>query len=163
MLYAMLRYLENGHKRYLYMALSGHGHPLSPRRRLLYLCGASAALPGDLLHSPGHKNSAGTGMRRYSGPSLSCWRSAYYLIGGAYLATACMRAFAGTLTGAETAMPADPTMPQSPLAIPETAISITNILDRCRRGVATWRPGGSHPWLWLEPAQSPSAPLACSF
>ena len=53
MLYSILRYLENGHKRYLYLLV------LSRKRDGVHLCSAGSAFPGNLFHRPGHKKKLG--------------------------------------------------------------------------------------------------------
>lgn len=126
MLYAMLRFLENGHKRYLYwLSLAMVIHFTAKETAFIYAAQALLFL-GIYFIAQVTKNSWGGNERQFRA-FIILLAIGILSIGGA-LGYGVYEHSTGTLTSTETAMPADPTMPHSPLAMPETAISITNIL-----------------------------------
>ena len=126
MLYAILRYLENGNKRYLYLvALTLVIHFTAKETAFIYAAQALFFLTiyfiAQVTRNPWYGN------ERQFRTFIILLAVSILLVGGA-LGYGLYERSGGTLTGAETAMPADPTMPQSPLAMVETGISVTNIL-----------------------------------
>ncbi len=126
MLYAMLRYLENSHKRYLYMlVLSLIIHFTAKETAFIYAAQALLFLAVYFIAQV--TRNTWDGKENHFRTFIILLAVGILLTGGALGYSLYARA-GDTLTGAETAIPADPTMPQSPLAAPESAISITTIL-----------------------------------
>jgi len=126
LLYAILRFLENGNKRYLYwVALALVIHFTAKETAFIYAAQAMVFLAiyfiAQVTRSPWQGNE--TRYRAF----IILLAVSILLVGGA-LGYGLYEGSGGTLTGTETAAPADPTMPQSPLASPESAISLTTIL-----------------------------------
>ncbi len=126
MLYAILRYLENGNKRYLYLlTLALVVHFTAKETAFIYAAQALSFLAiyfiAQVTKNPWGENE---GLFRAFVILLAV---SILLIGGA-LGYGLYARSAETLSGTETAMPADPTMLHSPLAAPETGMSITTIL-----------------------------------
>lgn len=126
MLFAILRYLENGNKRYLYLiSLSLIIHFTAKETAFIYAAQALLFLAiyfiAKVTSKPwdGHK----TQFRAF----IILLAVGILLAGGA-LGYNLYTQSSGTLTSAETAMPVDPNMPQSPLSMPETGTSLTTIL-----------------------------------
>ena len=125
LLYAILRYLENGNKRYLYwVSLALVIHFTAKETAFIYAAQALLFLTiyfiAQVTQKPWQENE--TLFRTF----IILLAISILLVGGAFGYGLYERS-GGTLTGAETAMPADPTMPQSPLASPESAISLISI------------------------------------
>jgi predicted membrane-bound mannosyltransferase/sugar lactone lactonase YvrE len=126
MLYAILRYLENGNKRYLYLiTLSLVIHFTAKETAFIYA--AQALLFLGIYFIAQVTNKPWDGNETQFRAFIILLAISILLIGGA-LGYGIYERSAGTLTSAETAMPADPTMPKSPLAAPEASISITTVL-----------------------------------
>jgi len=126
LLFAILRYLENGNKRYLYLvSLSLVIHFTAKETAFIYAAQALLFLAiyfiAQVTHNPWEENEKQFRM------FIILLAVSILLIGGALGYSFYERA-GDTLTSIETAMPADPTMPQSPLAMPENGFSVTNIL-----------------------------------
>ena len=126
MLFAILRYLENGNKRYLYLvALSLVIHFTAKETAFIYAAQALLFLAiyfiAQVTSKPWDGNESQ--FRTF----IILLAAGILLVGGA-LGFGLYERSGGTLTGTETAMPADPSMPHSPLAAPESGISITTIL-----------------------------------
>ena len=126
MLFAILRYLENGNKRYLYLiSLSMAIHFTAKETAFIYAAQALVFLAiyfiAKITNKPWDGNE--TQFRVF----IILLTVSILLIGGA-LGYGLYEHSGGTLTGTETAVPIDPTMPQSPLDAPETSFSLTTIL-----------------------------------
>jgi len=126
MLYAILRYLENGNKRYFYLlTLSLVIHFTAKETAFIYAAQALLFL-GIYFIAQVTKNTW-DGKEALFSSFIILLAIGILLIGGALGYSLYVRS-GDTLTGTETAVPADPTMPQSPLALPEIGITITTIL-----------------------------------
>ena len=126
MLYAILRFLENGNKRYLYwISLALVIHFTAKETAFIYAAQALLFLAiyfiAQVTRKPWQENET------YFRAFIILLAVSVLLVGGA-LGYGLYERSSGTLTGTETAMPADPTMQQSPLTTPQSGISITNIL-----------------------------------
>jgi predicted membrane-bound mannosyltransferase/DNA-binding beta-propeller fold protein YncE len=126
MLYAMLRYLENGRSRYIYLlVLSLVIHFTAKETAFIYAAQALLFLAVYFI--------AQVTKNRWEG-NESLFRTFIILLavgillaGGALGYSLYARA-GETLTGTETAIPADPSMPQSPLELTESVFSVTTVL-----------------------------------
>ena len=126
MLYAILRYLENGNKRYLYLVvLSLVIHFTAKETAFIYA--AQALLFLGIYFIAQVTNKPWDGNENQFRTFIILLALSILLIGGA-LGYSLYERSGGTLTSMETAMPADPSMPHSPLAAPDAGISITTIL-----------------------------------
>ena len=126
MLYAILHYLENGNKRYLYLvALSLVIHFTAKETAYIYAAQALLFLAIYFI-SQVTKNNWGGNENQFR--AFIILLAVGILLTGGALGYSLYARSGETLTGTETAMPADPSMPQSPLARPETGASITTIL-----------------------------------
>jgi predicted membrane-bound mannosyltransferase/DNA-binding beta-propeller fold protein YncE len=126
MLFAILRYLEKGEKRYLYLvSLSLVIHFTAKETAFIYAAQALLFLAIYFIAQITSKPWAG-GEAQFRA-FIILLAISILLIGGA-LGYSFYEKAGDTLTSIETAMPADPTMPQSPLAAEETGFSVTNIL-----------------------------------
>jgi len=126
MLYAILRYLENGNKRYLYLiALSLVIHFTAKETAFIYA--AQALLFLGIYFIARVTNKPWDGSENQFSTFIILLAVSILLIGGA-LGYGLYERSGGTLTSMETAMPADPSMPHSPLAAPDAGISIITIL-----------------------------------
>jgi len=126
MLYAILRYLEKGDRRYLYLTtLSLVIHFTAKETAFIYA--AQALLFLGIYFITQVTNQAWDGGDARFRAFIILLALGILLVGAA-LGYGIYERSGGTLTSAETAMPADPSMPQSPLAVPETGISIVTIL-----------------------------------
>lgn len=126
MLYAMLRYLEHGGMRYVYLvALSLVIHFTAKETAFIYAAQALLFLAIYFIAQVTKRSWNGneTEFRAF----IILLALGILLAGGA-LGYSLYERSGDTLTGAETAMPADPTMPKSPLALQATGISLTTIL-----------------------------------
>ncbi|MBN1451836.1 MAG: TIGR03663 family protein [Anaerolineales bacterium] len=126
MLYAILRYLEKGNKRYLYLiALSLVIHFTAKETAFIYA--AQALLFLGIYFIAQVTNKPWDGNESQFRTFIILLALSILLIGGA-LGYGLYARSGGTLTSMETAMPADPSMPHSPLAAPDTGISLITIL-----------------------------------
>jgi predicted membrane-bound mannosyltransferase/sugar lactone lactonase YvrE len=126
MLYAILRYLEKGDKRYLYLvALSLVIHFTAKETAFIYTAQALSFLGIYFIAQVTSKPWDGNEVQFRA--FIILLAISVLLVGGA-LGYGLYARSGGTLTSTETAMPADPTMPKSPLAAPDTGISLTTIL-----------------------------------
>lgn len=126
MLYSILRYLENGHKRYLYLlvlALVIH----FTAKETAFIYAAQALLFLAIYFIAQVTKNSWVGNETQFRTFIILMVVGILLVGGAFGYSLYARA-GETLTGTETAMPADPTMGQSPLAAPENGASITTFL-----------------------------------
>jgi predicted membrane-bound mannosyltransferase/DNA-binding beta-propeller fold protein YncE len=126
MLYAILRYLENGNKRYLYLvALALVIHFTAKETAFIYAAQALFFLGiyfiAQVTRNPWYGN------ERQFRTFIILLAVSILLVGGA-LGYGLYERSGGTLTSTETAMPANPTVQQSPLAMAESGISVTTIL-----------------------------------
>jgi len=126
MLYAILRYLENGRLRYLYwLALALVIHFSAKETAFIYA--AQALMFLGIYFIAQVTKSPWAGKESQYRSFIIMLAIGILLVGGALGYSFYTRA-GNTLTGAETAMPADPSMPQSPLSAPATGLSLTTIL-----------------------------------
>jgi len=126
MLFAILRHLETGNKRYLYLvALALVIHFTAKETAFIYAAQALIFLGIYFIAQVTAKSWHGHETLFIAFVILLAL--SILLIGGA-LGYSLLERSAGTLTGAETAMPADPNMPNSPLAEPQGMLSLTAIL-----------------------------------
>jgi predicted membrane-bound mannosyltransferase/DNA-binding beta-propeller fold protein YncE len=126
MLYAILRYLENGNKRYLYLvtlALVLH----FTAKETAFIYAAQALLFLAIFFIAKVTRNTWAGNESLFTIFIILLAIGILLIGGA-LGYSLYARSGDTLSGMETAAPADPTTPQSPLAAPEIGISIITIL-----------------------------------
>jgi len=126
MLYAILRYLENGNKRYLYLlSLSLVVHFTAKETAFIYAAQALLFLGiyfiAKVTSKPWSGNEAK--FRLF----IILLALGILLVGGAF-GYGVFERTGSTLTSAETAMPVDPNMPQTPLSAPEEETSLTTIL-----------------------------------
>jgi len=126
MLYAILRYLENGNKRYLYLvALSMVIHFTAKETAFIYAAQALLFLAiyfiAQVTNKPWDGNEAN--FRIF----IILLAVGILMIGGA-LGYSLYEHSGGTLTGTETAVPSDPNNPLSPLEAQENGFSLTAIL-----------------------------------
>jgi predicted membrane-bound mannosyltransferase/sugar lactone lactonase YvrE len=126
MLYAILRYLENGNKRYLYLVtLALVIHFTAKETAFIYAAQALFFLTiyfiAQITRNPWY------GHERQFRAFIIFLAVSILLVGGA-LGYGLYARSGGTLTSNETAMPANPTAQQSPLAMAENGASVTNIL-----------------------------------
>ena len=126
MLYAILRYLEKGNKRYLYLvALALVIHFTAKETAFIYAAQALLFLGIYFIAQVTNKPWAGNESQFRAFIILLV--VSVLLVGGALGYGLYVRS-GGTLTSMETAMPADPNMPQSPLAAPNAGLSLTTVL-----------------------------------
>ncbi len=151
MLYAILRYLENGNKRYLYLvSLSLVIHFTAKETAFIYA--AQALLFLGIYFIAQITNKPWSGSESKFRAFIILLAVSVLLIGGA-LGYGFYEGAGGTLTSTETAMPADPTMPQSPLACARYGHLNHNHSRHRRHTGAHWRADISNPWLWLAQAK----------
>ena len=128
MLYAILRYLENGNKRYLYLvALSLVIHFTAKETAFIYAAQALLFLGIYFIAQITNKAWDGNEKQFQFHAFIILLALGILLVGGALGYGLYVRS-SGTLTSLETAMPADPNMPNSPLAAPAAGISLTTVL-----------------------------------
>jgi len=126
MLYAVLRYLENGNKRYLYLvSLSMIIHFTAKETAFIY---AAQALLFLAIYFIAQITNKSWGNNEFQFRVFVITLAIGILLIAVALGFGMYEHSGGTLTGAETAMPVDPNMPQSPLADPEAGISLMTTL-----------------------------------
>jgi len=126
MLYAMLRYLETGHLRYMYvLVLSLVIHFTAKETAFIYAAQAIIFLAIYFIAQV--TRTSWNGNENQFRSFIILLAVGILLVGGG-LGYSLYARSAETLTGTETAMPADPNMPISPLASSATGISITTAL-----------------------------------
>ena len=125
MLYAMLRYLEKGKKRFLYLvSLSMVIHFTSKETAFIYAAQALLFLAVYFISQVTNKSWINEKTSRIFIITLAI---GILFIGGAFGYSMYARA-GNTLSGTETAMPVDPDVAQSPLVAPSTDATLTTIL-----------------------------------
>ena len=126
MLYAILRFLENGNKRYIYLvALALVIHFTAKETAFIYAAQALIFL-GVYFIAQVTKTSWQGKESQFRG-FIILLALGILLVGGAFGYSLYARS-GSTLTSAETAMPANPNMPQSPLTAQGGGISLSTVL-----------------------------------
>jgi len=126
MLFAILRYLETGGKRYLYLtSLAMVIHFTAKETAFIYA--AQALLFLGIYFIAQVTRAPWSGSETYFRGFIILLAISILLIGGA-LGYGLYERSGDTLTSIETAMPADPSNPNSPLAEPQAGISFITIL-----------------------------------